>query len=74
METNISSVLSDTAETTAETLTEMTTNMPVIEVIEKAGLGIAGIFIVTGVIILTIWLLNRLTSNKKKDGEMPKDK
>lgn len=70
METNISSVLSETA----ETLTEMTTNMPVIEVIEKAGLGIAGIFIVTGVIIFTIWLLNRLTSNKKKDGETPKDK
>ena len=48
---------------------ESTTNMPVVEVLEKAGLGVISIFAVTAVIIFMIWLLNRLTSGKQKNGK-----
>lgn len=72
METT-SSVL-ETTSSILETTLESTTNMPIGEVLEKAGLGLVSIFIVTGVIIFTIWLLNRLTSKKKKDDDLPKSK
>ena len=57
-----------------ESTLESTTNMPIGEVLEKAGLGLVSIFIVTGVIIFMIWLLNRLTSRKKKDDISPESK
>ena len=57
-----------------ESTLESTTNMPIGEVLEKAGLGLVSIFIVTGVIIFMIWLLNRLTSRKKKDDASPESK
>lgn len=66
MDTTTSSILEDALEST--------TNMPISEVLEKAGLGLVSIFAVTAVIIFMIWLLNRLTSKGKKDGDKPESK
>ncbi len=66
METT-SSIL-ETTSSVLETTLESTTNMPVVEVLEKAGLGVISIFAVTAVIIFMIWLLNRLTWGKQKNG------
>jgi len=43
---------------------EVVTEMPFSEVLLKAGLAYASIFLVTGVIIAAVWLLGKATNKK----------
>ena len=59
------SAVSDIAMDAVDSASEIVTDMPFGEVVLKSLLAYASIFAVTGVIILSIVLLNRLTTKKK---------
>lgn len=58
-------VVAETAANASENAPETTNN--VIEALLMSGAGMIGIFIVIGVIILSVSLLNKLGADKKKD-------
>jgi quinol-cytochrome oxidoreductase complex cytochrome b subunit len=59
------SAVNEIAMDAVDSASEIVTEMPFGEVLLKSILAYASIFLVTGVIILSIVVLNRLTSKKK---------